>query len=114
MEDWFENCVCKELEIDREMVSQFMLMNGKGLNMLLKEDWLSRLPDLVGDLVFRKWNDLKKVDPNKQSAESGGTDIKKGKKSGVYFIFHRSRVIKAFLIFDENVSKVFYHCFVVG
>ena len=63
-------------------------MNGKGLNLLLKEEWLRRLPDL-GDLLFRMWNDLKKDQRNEQISET--TDTKNEEKSGVYFIFRKSR-----------------------
>ena len=84
--NWFAN-ICKDLEIDKEMVSQFTLMNGKGLNLLLKEDWLNRLPNPLGDLLFRVWSDLKEEQPFEQSDETG---IKEGKKSGVYFTFCRS------------------------
>ena len=86
MKDWFAN-ICKDLEIDKEMVSQFTLMNGKGLNLLLKEDWLNRLPNLLGDLLFRMWSDLKEEQPYDQSSETG---TKKEEILGVYFTFRRS------------------------
>ena len=86
VKDWFAN-ICKDLEIDKEMVSQFTLMNGKGLNLLLKEDWLNRLPNLLGDLLFRMWSDLKEEQPYEQSS---GTGTKKEEILGVYFTFRRS------------------------
>ena len=78
---WFDS-VCKDLDIDEKIVSQFTLMNGKGLNMLQKEDWLSQFPAHVGGLLFRLWNDLKnEANVNDQNI---GTDTKKETKSGMF------------------------------
>ena len=79
VKNWFAN-ICKDLDIEEEKVSQFTSMGGKGLNLLLKEEWLRRSPE-VGDLLFRMWNDLKKEQPNEQIS---GSDMKEEKKSGVY------------------------------
>ena len=79
VKDWLVN-ICKDYELDEVVISQFASMNGKLLNKLLKEQWLSRLPDL-GDVLFDLWNELKNEQPNEQSSE---TDTKKEKKSGVY------------------------------
>ena len=80
MKNWFAN-ICKDLNIEEEKVSQLTSMNGKGLNLLLKEEWLRQSPDL-GDFLFKKWNDLNREHSNEQIS---GADIKEEKKSGVYF-----------------------------
>ena len=79
VEDWLVN-ICKDYELDEVVISLFASMNGKLLNKLLKEQWLSRSPDL-GDVLFDLWNELKNEQPNEQSSE---TDTKKEGKSGVY------------------------------
>ena len=79
VKDWLVN-ICKDYELDEVVISQFASMNGKLLNKFLKEQWLSRSPDL-GDVLFDLWNELKNEQPNEQSSE---TDTKKERESGVY------------------------------
>lgn len=71
--EWIDN-FCKEHEIDEREVSKLRLQNGKGLNMLLKEEWKERSPN-YGDVLFRMWHELIKKDSTRE------TDTKKEEKT---------------------------------
>ena len=54
---WIDS-ICDEYEIDKEEVADLKRSNGKGLDLLDKEDWIRRSPT-QGDLLFKLWRQLK-------------------------------------------------------
>ena len=57
--EWISS-VCDELDITDNVdeLSSLKNQNGKGLNLLLKEDWIRRCPN-HGDLFYIQWEKMK-------------------------------------------------------
>ena len=54
---WIDG-ICDEYEIEKEEVIDLKKSNGKGLDLLKKEDWLRRSP-VHGDMLYELWKQLK-------------------------------------------------------
>ena len=57
MSEWIDS-ICDDYEIDKEEVADLKRSNGKGLNLLDKDDWLRR-SRTQGDLLYKLWRQLK-------------------------------------------------------
>lgn len=54
---WIDS-ICDEYEIDEKEVINVKQANGKGLDLLDKDDWLRRSPT-QGDLLYQLWKGMK-------------------------------------------------------
>ena len=75
MAEWILK-VCLEFEIDEDQVSLLKNQNGKGLDILPKDDWIRRSPN-HGDTFFKKWEMLKEESLTRM-------DVNVEPKSGIY------------------------------
>lgn len=72
MSEWIDS-ICDDYEIDKEEVVDLKRSNGKGLNLLDKDDWLRR-SRTQGDLFYKLWRQLK---------TEKSSDVRKSQKQGI-------------------------------
>ncbi|XP_028397256.1 uncharacterized protein LOC114521065 isoform X2 [Dendronephthya gigantea] len=96
---WIDS-ICDEYEIEKEEVVDLKRSNGKGLDLLKKEDWLRRSPT-QGDMLYELWKQLKTEGSN--SPKQPDIVFPEEKERSLYW--KRSRVARSRLYKKNLIVK---------